>query len=89
MELFIIKKGTSIIAAKKRENGMLDVEVKKTKRDAQYFFDDLVIDPLNPKGSIAERHFAVQGFFGFQLPPNKRGYDLLIVHSKNLLLENL
>lgn len=82
MKGFLMKKRTPVLAAKRNENGELQVEPKVLKEDKMYFLEDLALDPLNPTGNADEKHYTDRGFYGFKLPNNSQNYTVLICHNK-------
>lgn len=85
MKGFLLEKGTPVIAAKRKEDGTLEVEPKVIKKEIMYFLEDLIIDPLHPSDNPCEKHYAQHGFYGFQLTGRTKGYDLIICHSSNIV----
>ena len=54
------------------------------KRDEMYFVEDIRVDPigkagLGPVGPTIGAEYARKGWYGFALPKNSKGYELLLV----------
>ena len=56
-----------------------------------YFIEDIGVDPLGKVGSGPNDNtiggqWARQGLYGFMLPENTKGYELMLVHGADIEL---
>ena len=85
--MFKVKTGTKVIAVPKSSfavNGFLKTEVKTTKKEANYFLEDIGIDPIKPGPCIKTIgwDYATRGYYGFKLNGNE--WDMMLVHSNDV-----
>ena len=85
---YTLAEGTPILAVIRTTMGNLHVEQKFMKHSQVYFMKDIVIDPDLGSSNEHENHFASRGFFGFKLPKNSKGYDMIICHISNMTVTN-
>lgn len=88
MKLFEIKKGTPIVAISGEDfSNWSDAKRLKTwtNRDVTFELEDMVIDQISPRcmpSSALAQSFREQGYYGFALGENTRGFHTLVVHGK-------
>ncbi|WAB25108.1 hypothetical protein M3_0157 [Lysinibacillus phage vB_LfM_LysYB1] len=91
MKAFVLEVGTKAKAVK--FNGLQQpvIEDKVIKKETMYFLEDLQVDPIGKHGAGPQHNtiggdWARKGYYGFQLPKNSKGYDLLLVHSNDVIV---
>lgn len=86
MKAFIIQEGTPVFGVKPNGWGIPVIEEKTMNEDKMYFLEDIAIDPLGKHGISPQNkfvaHFAGEGYYGFRIPENSKGYEFILVHSK-------
>lgn len=85
--MFKVKAGTKVIAVPRSSyavNGWLKMEKKVTKKEADYFREDISIDPFNPGGAFKTigHYYAKLGYYGFQL--KSKDWDTMLVHMNDV-----
>lgn len=91
MRAFIIKEGTEVIAVNFKKSSSATLDKKIVKKETMYFLEDIGVDPIGKVGvgpnhnSIGGR-WARQGYYGFKLPENSQGYELMLVHDSDLVI---
>jgi len=89
---FIVKEGTSVIAVNSKKYSSTILDNKIIKKETMYFLEDIRVDPIGKVGedpnhdSIVDR-WARQGYYGFELPENSQGYELMLVHNSDLVVQ--
>jgi len=91
MRAWLIKEG--VIAQAVKFNGLASptIENKIIKEEVMYFEEDVAIDPIGkfgcgPQYNTIGGQWARKGFYGFKLPENKSGYDILLVHTNDIVI---
>lgn len=92
MKAFVVNKGAQVFAVDFSNPLNHKIEKKKIKRESLYFLEDVQVDPAGSVGVGPAHHslggsWAAEGFYGFSLPVNDQGYDLMLVHSKDLSIQ--
>jgi hypothetical protein len=91
MRAWLIKKGTKGHAVKFNGVGSPNIDAKTLKEETYYFEEDVAVDPIGkfgcgPGHNTIGGDWARKGFYGFKLPKNKSGYDILLVHSTDIII---
>jgi hypothetical protein len=89
MRAFVIEEGTRVNAIKFNGLAQPQIDEKVIKEQTLYFLEDIVIDPVGkigcgPQYMTIGGDWARKGYYGFQLPKNKSGYDIILVHSSDI-----
>jgi hypothetical protein len=89
MRAFLIAEGTKVKAIKFNGLAQPQIEEKVIKEETMYFLEDIAIDPIGkvdcgPQHNTIGGDWARKGFYGFKLPANKSGYDIILVHSNEV-----
>lgn len=90
MRAWIVKEGVKAQAVK--FNGLQNpkIESKVIKKEVMYFEEDVAIDPIGKFGCGPQYSktiggdWARKGFYGFKLPNNKSGWDIMLVHANDI-----
>jgi hypothetical protein len=86
---FLIKKGTEVTAVNFKQSSSYKLDKKVIKRDTMYSIEDIGVDPLGkvgagPNSNTIGGQWARQGLYGFILPENTQGYELMLVHGTDI-----
>jgi len=86
---FLVKKGTEVTAVNFKQSSSSKLDKKVIKRDTMYFIEDIGVDPLGkvgagPNSNTIGGQWARQGLYGFKLPENTQGYELMLVHGADI-----
>lgn len=89
MRAFVVKKGTEVFAAGFKKSSSVVLDKKITKEDKMYFIEDIGVDPIGKVGTGPNHNsiggqWAREGYYGFKLPQNTQGYELMLVHDADL-----
>lgn len=90
MKNFLIKQNTEVLAVSYSKEAPSSIEAKKTNKEVIYSLEDVQVDPVGKLGSHKESvslggQFARDGFYGFKLPNNKKGYETMLVHQSDVI----
>lgn len=87
MNVFKIKKGTTVFAVRFKGKSVVITDQKVIKKQVLYTELDVKADPtgnLGDKSFPTAESFASEGFYGFQLPKNSKGYEMMYVHINDV-----
>lgn len=91
MRAWLINEKVKGYAVKFNGYGSPTIEDKVLKKEVMYFEEDVRIDPVGKFGCGPQHNtiggtWARKGFYGFQLPGNKSGFELLLVHASDIII---
>lgn len=86
MKVWIVKEGTDAKAVIFSGYGSPTIVDTVIKEETLYFEEDIAIDPLGKFGASPQHNtiggdLAKKGYYGFKLPKNSKGYEVVLVHS--------
>lgn len=89
MRAFMVNEGIPVYAVNFSQPLKPVLDKKVTKKKELYFIEDVQVDPIGsvgigPNDNSIGSSWASEGFYGFQLPNNNQGYDLMLVHTADL-----
>lgn len=86
MKAFIIEKGTPIFSVKMNGRAIPVIEEQVMKEQKLYFLEDITVDPIGKHGLSHDNklvsRFANEGYYGFKLSENSKGFDFILVSSQ-------
>lgn len=91
MTTSIVNKDIEILAVKANKGGTTFYQ-KTTNKQSTYSIEDIIVDPMGRVGIGPDKDhpyaaWARDGFYGFRLPKNKRGYEMMLVHDRDLIVK--
>jgi hypothetical protein len=91
MRAWLIKEGVEVIAVKFNGLAQPTFTKKEMKKEVMYFEEDVAIDPIGkfgcgPQYNTIGGDWARKGFYGFKLPENKSGYEIILVHTNDIIV---